>query len=101
MRRYTGDRQSSRKYPFSEYILLTNGGETECYEEAVTDDHKEEWLKSMQEEIKSLHENHTYDLVKLPTGKRALKNKWVYRLKAKDKVSQPRYKARLLVKGFG
>ena len=34
-------------------------------------------------------------------GKRALKNKWVYRLKTEDKGSQPRYKARLVVKGFG
>ena len=29
----------------------------------------------MQEEMKSLNENHTYDLVKLPKGKRTLKNK--------------------------
>jgi len=54
----------------------------------------------MQEEVKSLHENHTYDMVKLPKGKRALKNKWIYRLKTEDKGSQPRYKARLVVKGF-
>jgi hypothetical protein len=38
-------------------------------------------LKAMQEEMKSLHENHTFKLVKLPKGKRALKNKWVFRLK--------------------
>ena len=55
----------------------------------------------MQEEMQSLHENHTYDLVKLPQGKRALKNKWVYRLKTENNSSQLRYKARLVVKGFG
>ena len=43
----------------------------------------------------------TYDLVKLPKGKRALKNKWVYRLKIEEGTSQPQYKARLVVKGFG
>ena len=48
----------------------------------------------------SLHENHTYELVKLPKGKRALKNKWVYRLKTQEHSSQPKYKARLVVKGF-
>ena len=55
----------------------------------------------MQEEMQSLHENHTYDLVKLPQGKRALKNKWVYRWKTENNSSQLRYKARLVVKGFG
>ena len=54
----------------------------------------------MQEEVKSLLENHTYDLVKLPQGKKALRNKWVYRLKTENNSSQLRYKARLVVKGF-
>ena len=54
----------------------------------------------MPEEIKSLHENHTFELVKLPKGKRAFKNKWVFKLKADENVSRPRYKARLVVKGF-
>ena len=35
----------------------------------------------MQEEMKLLNENHTYNLVKLPKAKEALKNKWVYKLK--------------------
>ena len=38
--------------------------------------------------------------MKLPKGKRALKNKWVYKLKTEEQNSQPRYKARLVVKGF-
>ncbi|RVW62457.1 Retrovirus-related Pol polyprotein from transposon TNT 1-94 [Vitis vinifera] len=33
-------------------------------------------------------------------GKRALKNRWVYRVKQEEHTSQPRYKARLVVKGF-
>ena len=30
------------KYPATEYVLLTNGGEPESYEEAMMDDHKGE-----------------------------------------------------------
>ncbi|RVX03366.1 Retrovirus-related Pol polyprotein from transposon TNT 1-94 [Vitis vinifera] len=30
----------------------------------------------MYEEMKSLHKNNTYELMELPKGKRALKNKW-------------------------
>ena len=51
-------------------------------------------------EMESLHENHSFELVKLPKGKRALKNKWVYRVKQEEHVSQPHYKAKLVVKGF-
>ena len=50
--------------------------------------------------MRSLLENHTYDLVKLPKEKKALKNKWVYKLKTENNSSQQRYKARLVVKGF-
>lgn len=54
----------------------------------------------MQGDMVTLHKNHMFDLVKLPNGKRALEDKWVFRLKI-DKNSQPRYKARLVVKDFG
>jgi ATP-binding cassette subfamily B (MDR/TAP) protein 1 len=50
--------------------------------------------------MQSLHENLKYKLVALPKGKRALKNKWVYKLKTEENNSRPRYKARLVVKGF-
>ena len=46
----------------------------------------------MQDEMDSLYENHTYELVELPKGKRALGNKWVYKLKPGDGGNPPRYK---------
>ena len=33
-------------------------------------------------------------------GKRALRNKWVYKLKPGEPGNPPRYKARIVVKGF-
>ena len=54
----------------------------------------------MQEEVRSLLENHAYDLVKLPQGMKALRNKWVYILKTENNDSQLRYKVQLVVKGF-
>ena len=47
----------------------------------------------------SLVRNHTWDLVKFPTEKRVLQNKWVYSLKEED-GGKKRYKARLVVNGF-
>jgi ATP-binding cassette subfamily B (MDR/TAP) protein 1 len=81
-------------------VLLSDGSEPECFSEAIKDENKKEWNKAMQEEMDSLYKNHTYELVKLPKGKKVLKNKWVYRIKQEEHTSHPRYKARLVVKGF-
>ncbi|XP_061342971.1 probable 3-hydroxyisobutyryl-CoA hydrolase 2 [Gastrolobium bilobum] len=65
----------------------------------MTSSDKEKWEKAMQDEMKSLHENQTYELTELPQGKRALKNKWVYKIKHKDYGQKQRYKVRIMVKG--
>ncbi|GAA0184078.1 transmembrane signal receptor [Lithospermum erythrorhizon] len=54
----------------------------------------------MEEEMTSLHKNTTYSLVKRVPCKKVLKNKWVYKLKFEKGKTEPRYKARLVVKGF-
>ncbi|KAL6421566.1 hypothetical protein ACFW04_014300 [Cataglyphis niger] len=54
----------------------------------------------MKEKINSLKQNETWKIVNLPKKAKALKNKWVYRLKKKADSSIDRYKARLVVKGF-
>ncbi|MCO5604509.1 hypothetical protein L7F22_058676 [Adiantum nelumboides] len=41
----------------------------------------------------------TWDLVDLPKGKRALQNKWVYKLK-EEEGDKKKYNSRLVVKGF-
>ncbi|KAD2393643.1 hypothetical protein E3N88_40620 [Mikania micrantha] len=99
LRRSTRDRHPSTCFSADEYVLLTDGGEPECNAEAMEDEQKREWVEAMQDEMNSLYENHTFELVKLPKGKRTLKNKWVYKLKTEEHTSRPRYKARLVVKG--
>ena len=84
LRRSTRDRHPSTRYSADDYVLLTDGGEPESYEEAMEDENKMKWVDAMQDEMKSLHENHSFELVKLPKGKRALKNRWVYRVKQEN-----------------
>ena len=55
--------------------MLTDGEMPECFEEAMSHQHKNEWVKAMQEEMKFLNKNYTYDLVQPPKGKRELENK--------------------------
>ena len=45
------------------------------YSEAVSCEDSEKWMFAMQEEIESLHKNRTWDLVKLPKGKKAVRCK--------------------------
>ena len=81
-------------------ILYTDSDEPECYEEVLQDSFQLKWELAMKEEMKSLHQNKTWELVKLPEGRKTLQNKWVYRLKEEADGSK-RFKARLVVKGFG
>ena len=52
-------------------------------------------MKAIQEEMNYLHKNKTYELVELPKGKNALRNKWVFKPK-KDSENLVKYKARLV-----
>ncbi|GMI64919.1 hypothetical protein HRI_000161200 [Hibiscus trionum] len=99
LQRSSRDRRSFVRYSSDEYVLLTGGGEPECYEEAMESECKDQWVEAMKDELQSLHDNHTFKLVKIPKGKRALKNRWVIMLKQEEKSSSPRYKAILVVKG--
>jgi hypothetical protein len=73
-----------RYSPSLYYLLLIDSSEPECYEEAMQVDTKKKWEQGMKEEMDSLVNNQTWDLVQFPAGKRALQNKWVYRLKEED-----------------
>ena len=53
----------------------------------------------MKGEMDSLLGNQTWELTELPVGKKALHNKWVYRIKNEHDGSKC-YKAKLVVKGF-
>jgi hypothetical protein len=54
----------------------------------------------MQEEYKSLLKNQTWDLVPLPSGRKLVICRWVYRTKSTTDGQINRYKARLVAKGF-
>lgn len=74
-------------------MIITKSGELAYYQEDISNFDEEKWLKAMQEEKKSLHENHTFELVKFSKGRRVPKNKWVYQINFEENKFQPRYKA--------
>src|SRR5579863_5259083 len=58
-------------------------------------DNAAEWTDTCQYEINALSKNKTWELVDLPPDRKAVKSKWVFKLKADG-----RYRARLVAKGF-
>ncbi|KAG8472415.1 hypothetical protein CXB51_035361 [Gossypium anomalum] len=71
------------------------------YSEAISCEDSEKWMFSMQEEMKSIHKNRTWDLMKLHKGKKVIRCKWVFKKKEGTLgVEEPSYKVRLVAKGY-
>ena len=51
------------------------------YKKVMRSRNKTEWLKVMDDEMKSLHDNHTWELIKKPTGARLVSCKWIFKVK--------------------
>lgn len=58
------------------------------------------WQHAMDEEIKSIEKNNTWDLVELPKGQKSIGVKWIYKTKLNKDGGVDKYKARLVVKGY-
>lgn len=79
LRRSTWVRRPPVQYsPSTNYLLLIENGEPECYSKDFKMKDFVHCKKAMEEEFSSLDKNMTWSLVKLPEGKKALQNKWVF-----------------------
>ena len=67
------------------------------FQEAALD---EKWRIAMDEEIKAIVKNDTWELTTLPKGHKAIGVKWVYKTKRNAKGEIERHKARLVAKGY-
>ena len=50
--------------------------------------------------MRALKQNHTWELVSIPSGKRPIGFKWVFIVKYRADGSIKRYKAKFVAKGF-
>ena len=71
--------------------------EPKSIEEALKD---QEWKEAADSEYQSLMENETWKLVKLPTGRKPVGCKWIFKTKRTSEGKVERYKARLVAKGY-
>ncbi|CAL0299836.1 unnamed protein product [Lupinus luteus] len=102
---------SNVKYPLSSSISynrlshdhrnysmnISSNSEPTTYHDAIK---FECWRNAIDKELKALEDNKTWTITTLPSNKRAIGCKWVFKIKYRSDGSIERYKARLVAKGF-
>jgi hypothetical protein len=78
-------------------VCLLADAENISFEEAVRDT---KWKSAMDEEIRAINHNNTWELVELPKGSQPIGVKWVFKKKMNAQGEIERYKARLVAKGY-
>ncbi|KAH9782976.1 hypothetical protein KPL71_009140 [Citrus sinensis] len=83
-------------------VYVENNPEDLNSSEAAPEHEEQEPIEfeAPEEEIEALHKNKTWELVSLPRGRKAIGNKWVYKIKRDSNDQVERYRARLVVKGY-
>lgn len=73
--------------------------EPTTFNEAMNSSDSDNWMAAVEDELKSLEENQTWDIVNKPNNCNVIGCKWVFKLKTPPN-EQPKYKARLVAKGY-
>ena len=84
-------------YQCNHAIMALFAGEPQNFQEAAQE---EKWINAMNEEIKMIEKNNTWELVEKPQDKEVIGLKWVYKTKFNEDGSIQKHKARLVVKGY-
>ena len=87
---------NTENYNFS--TSLNKIREPKTYKEAATNP---KWIEAMNLEVEALNRNETWDeITELPVGRKAIRGKWVFKIKYKSNGEIERYKARWVAKGY-
>lgn len=76
---------------------LSNNLEPRSFQEAVC---TTVWQNAMHEELKALAKNQTWSVVDLPTGKKAVGSRWIYKTKFNSNHTIERHKAQLVTQTY-
>ena len=108
---YEPELSSKVEYPMSHYVSnhrlsesnksfvnqLSTVSIPNSVQEALADPR---WKAAMNEEMKSLQKNETWELVDRPPGKKPVGCRWVYTMKHKAYGTIERFKVRMVAKGY-
>ena len=90
------------RYGIDEYIDIAflGSGDPVSIEEALESKLSQHWKEAADSEYQSLMDNETWELVELPSGRKPVGCKWVFKTKRDCNGKVERYKARLVAKGY-
>ena len=74
--------------------------EPQSFKEAMSSPEAPYWKEAINDEVESILQNHTWELVDLPPCSKALGYKWIFKKKMKADGSIDKYKVRLVIKGY-
>jgi len=103
--RESAERVAQRKLDESEALdtFFTSEGDPDTWEEARNTEEAEQWKLAYQEELQSLRNHNVYELIppsQLPSGRKPLGCRPVFKLKRDQNNNPIRYKVRLVGKGY-
>jgi hypothetical protein len=81
-------------------ILLLDNDEPITYMKAMMGPDSDIWLRAMESEIESMHDNQVWNLVDPIDSVRPIDCKWVFKKKTDKDRNVHIYKARMVAKGF-
>lgn len=97
-RQSSRERKQVRPFQIAHFALFA--GEPQTVREAFVSDDRQKWEMAMKEEISAHEQNGTWTLTELPKDRKAIKTKWVFKIKHDGGDGPDRYKARLVAKGY-
>ena len=81
-------------------LNYVDAAEPKTFSDAMSKLDAENWYTAMLEELSSIEANSTWELVPLPSGRKAVGSKWVFKYKRDEHGAINRYKARLVAQGY-
>jgi hypothetical protein len=78
-------------------LNMISASEPRTFAEA---EQEEAWRAAMRNEVDSIKQNQTWELIDLPQGQRPITLKWVFKLKKGETGEVVKHKARLVAHGF-
>lgn len=94
----SSSRQRTKTRPFQMNACFALFTEPITAKEALADVNAEKWKAAMNSEMNAHKINKTWSLCHLPKGRKAIKSRWVFKIK--DSEHDKRFKARLVAKGY-
>lgn len=74
--------------------------EPRTFSEAMGLPEAKQWMAAMQEELKVINKNKTWEEVEMPKDRKPIDCKWVYKVKYDERGNIAKFKARLVARGF-